>query len=307
MNWIIDTDAGVDDAIGIVMPFASNSYPDFELKAITTVGGNVRLDKVNVNVGAILDLLNIDIPFYSGCDRPLIERPQFAEEFHGMDGLGDAGLAKTNRKPQSKHSAIALTHFAREHEGDISIVALAPMTNIALACNLDPAFHKRVNKIIIMGGAWQARGNQSSAAEFNIAVDPESAKIVFDRFENIVMLPWEVSLDQIYPFERFHAFENSEKARARFIWAITRLTSKTLRENFGLNGFPLPDPFAVAIAIDESVITSDVRARVKIDVGHDAGRALTTLDFRVASPNTRVVTSVNLNRMIQMIECAWTI
>jgi inosine-uridine nucleoside N-ribohydrolase len=121
------------------------------------------------------------------------------------------------------------------------------------------------------------------------------------------MLPWEVSLDQIYPFERFHAFENSEKARARFIWAITRLTSKTLRENFGLNGFPLPDPYAVAIALDETVIASDVRARVKIDIGHDVGRALTTLDFRAANRNARVVTSVNLNRMIEMIERAWTI
>ena len=306
MNWIIDTDAGVDDAIGIAMPFVPGRYPDFNLLALTTVAGNVPLHKVNVNVGAVLDVLGVNVPFYSGCDRPLIEPYVDAADFHGEDGLGDAGLSHTARTPEAEHAAAALVRLAREHAGHFSIIALGPLTNIALACNLDHEFARNVSRLVVMGGAWRAQGNQSSAAEFNIAIDPESAKIVFERFDaRVEMLPWEASLDCMYAFERFDAVAQAGTARARFFNTMVSKINVRMREQFKLSGFPMPDPLAVAVALDPTLIRDERVARVKIDVGHDAGRALTTLEFRRAQPNTRVVVDLDYERAFEMIDAAW--
>jgi purine nucleosidase len=305
MHWIIDTDAGVDDAIAIGMAMAPGSLEN-NLIALTTVSGNVHVEKVNVNAGALLDLFDVDIPFFAGCDRPLIAKPEFADEFHGSDGLGDAGLSRTSRKPEPEHAALALVRLARQHAGDLSLCAIGPLTNIALASNLDPAFSSCLAQLIVMGGAWKGFGNQTSAAEFNFYVDPESAHIVFDRFDqNVIMLPWEVSLDQIMPFERTMAMGERDSLRARFFGSMTATANREWPIKYRLAGFPMPDPFAVAIALDPGLITSEVSARVKIDIGHEVGRGLSSLDFRHPQPNARIVTSVDARRAFEMIEAAW--
>lgn len=304
MHWIIDTDAGVDDAIGIALPFTQGRYPEFQLCALTTVAGNVSLDKVNINVGAVLDMLESDLPFFAGCDRPLIAPHEHAEEFHGADGLGDAGLSHTDRAPEAEHAALAIIRLARQHAGDFGIIALGPLTNIALAANLDPQLPQRVSRLVVMGAAWQARGNQSSAAEFNFYVDPESARVVFDRFHDVIVLPWEVSIDQTMPYDRFFALGDGASKRAQFMQAMSGI-AQMWRERMKLPGEPLPDPLAVAIALDERVIAAEKRARLKIDIAHDVGRALSSLDYRHPQPNTRMVTAVDAERAWQMIEAAW--
>ncbi|MCX6017351.1 MAG: nucleoside hydrolase [Chloroflexi bacterium] len=308
MNWIIDTDAGVDDAIGIAMPFVPGRYPDFKLIAITTVAGNVPLHKVNVNVGAVLELLQQPMPFYAGCDRPLVEPYVDAADFHGDDGLGDGGLSHTVRQPEAEHAALALVRLAREYAGHFSVIALGPLTNIALACNLDREFAHNVSRLVIMGGAWRGQGNQSSAAEFNFAIDPESAKVVFERFDaRVELLPWETSLDCMYSFERFDAVAKTGTARAHFLNQMVAKLNIKMREQFKLAGFPMPDPLAVAVALDPTLIRGERVARVKVDVGHDAGRALSTLEFRRAHPNTRVVVDMDYERAFEMIDAAWSV
>jgi purine nucleosidase len=302
MHWIFDTDAGVDDAIAFAIPFAPGRFPEFKLLAVTTVAGNCSLEKVNLNVGAVLDALGSSAPIYSGCDRPLIEAYQDAADFHGSDGLGDVGLAVTQRRPEREHGAQALVRLAREYAGDIGVIALGPLTNIALACNLDPDFAKNVKTFCVMGGAWRAQGNQSSAGEFNIVVDPESAKVVFERFADTLLVPWEVSLDGLFPYERMNALETIGTPRAGFYHKMTRMGVKTLAEVFKLPGFPLPDPLAVAAMLDPSTIKRELRACVKVDIGHDAGRALTTLDFRRGAPNARVVIDMHYDRAFELIE-----
>ncbi len=304
MYWIIDTDAGVDDAIGIAMPFVPECRDDVVL-AITTVTGNVHVGRVNVNVGAVLDALDVHVPVYAGCDRPMIEPHAHAEAFHGADGLGGAGLSQTERRPEREHAAVAINRLARECAGELGLIALGPLTNIALACNLDPGLPARVAKLVVMGGAWQARGNQTSAAEFNIATDPESAHVVFERFPNVIVLPWEVSLDQMMPFAAFERIRASESRRARFFAAMTRIVYDW-RDRFGFAGVPLPDPLAVAVALDDRVVAREVKARVKIDIGSSIGRALSSLDYRHPQPNARVVVEVNADMAWQMIERAWT-
>lgn len=303
MNWIIDTDAGVDDAIAFALASAAGRAANtFGLIAVTTVAGNCSLDKVNKNVSAVLDALAQPTPVYIGCDRPLIEPYQDAADFHGADGLGDAGLAVSSRPFEKEHGALAMVRLAREHAGKLGIIALGPLTNVALACNLDERFAENVSTLVVMGGAWRAQGNQTSAGEFNIVVDPESARIVFERFTNIVMLPWEVSLDRMYPFERMNALADAGTSRADFYYRMTRKGVKDLSGKFKLTGFPLPDPLAVAVALDETLITREIHAHVKIDTGRDIGRALTSLDMRSASPNTRVVVDMDFDRAFDMID-----
>ncbi len=304
MLWIIDTDAGVDDAIALALPFSSNQQHRHHVLAITTVSGNVHVSKVNLNVGAVLDVLGADVPIYAGCDRPLRGRPAHAEEFHGPDGLGGAGLAKTDRRPADMHAALAICHLAKAYAGQVGLVTLGPLTNLALACNLDPALPTRISRLVIMGGAWQARGNQTPAAEFNIAVDPESAHVIFARFSNITLLPWEVSLDQMMPLDVFERIRSGQSARARFFAAMTRIADDW-RARFGFAGVPLPDPLAVVVALDEGAIAHALRARIHIDIGHDVGRGLSALDYRHPQPNALVVTAVDAARAWEMIAAAW--
>jgi inosine-uridine nucleoside N-ribohydrolase len=157
-----------------------------------------------------------------------------------------------------------------------------------------------------MAGAWQARGNQSPAAEYNIAIDPESARIVFDCFENVIVLPWEVSLDQGMPWERLHRIADKSSPRARFLKAMTPLTTRW-QMKYKFSGVPLPDPMAVMLALDATVATSDVRCRVRVDIGHDVGRALTALDRRHPQLNARVVTAIDETRAWGMLEAAWSL
>jgi purine nucleosidase len=304
MNWVIDTDAGVDDAIAFALLFAAGRADLPSVLAVTTVAGNCSRDKVDRNVPAILDALGAATPFFTGCDRPLIEPYQDAADFHGADGLGDAGLAVSVRTAEREHGALALVRLAREHAGNLTVVALGPLTNIALACNLDPAFARNVSQLVVMGGAWRAQGNQTSAGEFNIVVDPESAKVVFDRFTDVLVLPWEVCLEQPFPFATLAALEAKGTPRATFFGRMTRTGIVNLRERFKLTGFPLPDPLAVAAALDPSLITRELKARVKVDIGRDAGRALTTLDFRDPKPNARVVVAMDYDRANALIEAA---
>lgn len=318
MKWIIDTDAGVDDAIAIAMPFAANTnipagqaalYRDFELAAITCVAGNVNVDKVLVNVGALLELFDLPhIPFYRGCDRPMVVPHEHAEAFHGTDGLGSNGLSVTSRKPEAEHAAQTIVRLAKQHSGDLSILALGPLTNIALACNLDPDLPKRIKRLVIMGGAWKAVGNQSPTAEFNIAIDAESAYVVFERFDQehaITVLPWEVSIEQEWPYERIDMLAKRASARGTFLGRMCEKIVPQLKNTFRHEGFPAPDPLAMCIALDPSVIASAVSAKVHIDIGNSIGRAMTALQRRRATPNTRMVTAVHAERAFAMIEAGW--
>lgn len=305
MRWIIDTDCGVDDAIAIGMPYAPNAPYDFQLEAITTVAGNVAVDKVNINVGAVSDLFKITAPIFAGCDRPLIQQHETAEGFHGADGLGDNGLAVTQRRPETEHAVQAILRLSRQYPGELSILALAPLTNIALAYNLDPELPRRLKKLVIMGGAWQARGNQSSAAEFNIAVDPESAHVVFENFENIVLVPWEASLAHEWPYDRIEALGQRHTPRGTFIWKMCERLIPILRDVYSHAAYASPDPMAMAVALDESIITQELKAHVQVDIGPHYGRGLTTLNRKHLKPNARIVTAVDEQRFFEMMEAAW--
>lgn len=188
---IIDTDPGVDDAIAILLALAS---PEIELLGLTTVAGNLPLDKVHHNAKRILKLANrTDIPVAKGCDRPIMSRRGSVTDVHGEDGLAGVILSTGSQKDHDKHAVDFLIDAVMSHPGEVTLCPIGPLTNIALAIVKEPALVENVKDIVLMGGAAFCPGNITPAAEFNFYVDPHAAHIVFDSAKHITMLGLDVT------------------------------------------------------------------------------------------------------------------
>ena len=190
---IIDTDPGVDDAEAILMAAA---HPNATIAAILAVGGNVGLEHTLRNSLTIVEMIEQDVPVYAGCDKPLVIFQEDAAFVHGEDGLGDVGYVPQSRQPEAEHAALALIRMANEAPGEYTLVAIGPLTNIAVALKLDPTLPEKLKRMVVMGGAVTAHGNTSNvSAEFNIYHDPEAAHVVFEAWEQygglIELIDWE--------------------------------------------------------------------------------------------------------------------
>ena len=184
---IIDTDPGIDDALALLLALAAKD--ELDVTAITTVNGNVGVDQVTENVFRILDVAGrSDIPVYKGNGKPLMRENDNCEEFHGDDGLGNLGFKEVPGTVKEESAVDFLIRKVREEKGEITLVPIGPLTNIAQAVQKDPEFARNVKEVVIMGGAEHG-GNMSPCAEFNFWTDPEAAKIVFQAgFERVTMV-----------------------------------------------------------------------------------------------------------------------
>ena len=175
---IIDTDPGVDDAMAILM--ACKATDKLKLEALTVVDGNVSLDKVSKNALGILELCHMEhVPVYQGASHPLKSKQNYSDDFHGNNGMGDVEIKAKTVELQKEPAVDYLIRMAKENKGEITIVPIGPLTNIALAIQKDKDFANNVKRLVIMGGA-ESGGNVTPVAEFNFFHDPEAAKIVFD-------------------------------------------------------------------------------------------------------------------------------
>ena len=190
IKLIYDGDPGIDDALAIL--YALNS-PKTILQGITTVAGNVTIDKTTKNALNLLEMAErSEIPVAKGAAKPLLRELRQAEEFHGPDGLGNTNLPEPKLKPEPIHAMDQIISSIMANKGDIALVAAGPLTNLAMAVLKEPNIRFHVRKVIIMGGAIRAPGNVTMASEFNIYTDPEAAKIVFNSGLPIIL----VSLDE---------------------------------------------------------------------------------------------------------------
>ncbi len=168
---ILDCDPGHDDAMAILL---AHGNPEIELLAITTVAGNQTVDKTSLNARRVCTIAGIrDVPVAAGCDRPLIRELQTAAYIHGESGLDGPAFGEPAVPLDPRHAVDLLIELLMQSRGDIALVPTAPLTNIAMAVRKEPRIVKKVQEIILMGGAY-TRGNTTPAAEFNIAVDPEA-------------------------------------------------------------------------------------------------------------------------------------
>jgi purine nucleosidase len=188
---IIDCDPGIDDALALA--FAAG-HPDLDLRGITTVAGNVGLDKTTANALRVRDFVDMpDVPVIAGCPRPLLRPPLHARDVHGDSGLGAASIPAAASGPADGHAVDFLASATAAEPGQITLIAIGPLTNVALALRRHPELVSQVRNLVIMGGS-AGRGNVTPAAEFNIAADPEAAAIVFGAGWTVTMVGLDVTL-----------------------------------------------------------------------------------------------------------------
>ena len=281
MKLIIDTDMGIDDAVALLMILA---HPHAEIEAITSVLGNVSLAQATHNIGVVLDLAQAPaIPIYRGCSRPLMQnKPLDATDVHAADGLGGAGRAQTHRIVEDEHAGLALIRLAHEKPGQRILLTLGPLTNIALAIRLAPNFLHNFDRIVLMAGAVEGRGNTSPVAEFNVAVDPEAAHIVFDACRDIAdkvwLVSWETSLTHATPFDRWRQLIAGDSATAKFVLAMTVYIEQAMARNH-VTVIPWADPLAAAVALAPDIVLNYERRSVEVEVGQNMARGQTITDY----------------------------
>jgi len=304
---VIDTDPGVDDAHALML---SHAHPNAQVEAIMTVGGNVGIQQTTTNACAVLDMLGADTPVYPGCSGPLVLQPEEdAAIVHGADGLGDCGLSRSNRLTQAEHASVALVRLANENPGDLTLVAIAPLTNIAVALKLDPELPKKIKRFVVMGGAVRSEGNTHNiTAEFNIYTDPEAAHIVFECWPGLELVSWETTLNHPIPTEDVTRwYSDIDSPRMAFFKAITEKTFEYQRAVFGERILYAPDGLAVACAIDPTLITESDNYHVSIEIYGRYTRGQTSVDWmhrHKHPPNVRIITGIDQVRFAALMEQA---
>ena len=275
---IIDTDPGQDDAVAILLALAS---PDeIEVLGITAVAGNVPLSLTEKNARIVCELAGRpDIPVYAGCDRPLKRKLVTAEHVHGKTGLDGPDLPEPEIKLQEKHGVdFIIDTIMQEPENSISLCPLGPLTNIASAILKQPKIVSRIKKIVLMGGAYFEVGNITPAAEFNIFVDPDAAKIVFEAGIDMVVMPLDVTHKALVTEKRNEAFRQLKSPVGIAVAEMTDFFERFDKEKYGSSGAPLHDPCVTAYLIDPKIF-SGKNINVEIETRSELTLGMTVADW----------------------------
>lgn len=303
-RFLIDTDTASDDAVALVMAF---SHPDVRVEAITVVAGNVPLECGVQNALYTVERCGKSVPVYAGLDKPMLRPLETAQFCHGEDGLGDIGLPLTGRAPTEGHAVDVLLDTVHRFSGEITLVTLGPLTNVATALLREPSLASEVERCVIMGGIGYGYGNIIPAAEYNIWVDPDAAKIVFESGLPIEMVGWDMS-------HKYATFTAEQAAKLRVISDLAAFCvdiQKALRR-FGIDylkqdGFDLPDPIAMAVALEPDVATVVRRLRVDVETKSELTRGATVVDhLRVTGrePNADIVLEASRDRFLEVLYAA---
>lgn len=246
---LIDTDPGVDDALALFLAFASE---EFDIKAITAVAGNQTLDKTGVNALKIVDFAGKKIPVAKGADTPILRPLVTAENVHGVTGLASLVLPKETSSFVEKNACDLIYETAKNSKEKLTIVALGPLTNIALTLLKYPDIKEYLEEVILMGGSI-GLGNHTPASEFNLVADPEGARIVFQSGLKLTMVGLDVTHQAVLTEEEII---DLTKGNHKIIGAIRTLLDDTLKmcRGFGKPDAILHDPFAMVYAMDKAVM-----------------------------------------------------
>jgi purine nucleosidase len=304
---IIDCDPGIDDAQAIMMAYM---HPEVKIEAITTVAGNVGVDHTSANALKILDVLKADpIPVFAGAAAALVETGEDASYVHGEDGLGGCDIPESNRTLAEGHAALALIRLAKENPGELELIAIGPLTNLALALHLDPDLPSRFKRLVIMGGAIYAQGNTPNyPTEFNIFADPDSAAVVFARWPDLTMVSWEATIAhgmQLDEFKKLLAFDNP---RSVFLKKTTRKTLEFLKTVLNRNMSYAADPLAMAVLMEPEIVRKEVHKFVQIERYGRLSRGMTVIDWWDRSkqtPNVHVILEVDMDRFYELLQMAF--
>ncbi len=273
--FLIDTDTASDDAVALIMALRS---PQIQVVAITTVAGNVDVHEATRNALYTAELCDSNVPVFAGAEQPLRRAHANASWFHGRDGLGDHGYPPPRRAPEKQSAVDAIIDTVESNPG-LEMVTLAPLTNIALALQKKPPIAKKVSRCVVMGGAPCCEGNVTPAAEYNIWCDPEAARIVMRSGLPIELVGWHLCRGEavLNPSD-IQQVLSFATALAKFVIECNSHAQAAFFKQSGEHGIALPDPVAMAVALDPSIVTSQSQHFVDVETESELTRGMTVVD-----------------------------
>ncbi|PRX34927.1 purine nucleosidase [Meinhardsimonia xiamenensis] len=274
---IIDTDPGQDDAVAILLALAS---PELEVLGITAVAGNVPLELTARNARIVCELAGRpDIAVFAGCDRPMARSLVTAEYVHGKTGLDGHPLPEPRMPLRARHAVdFIIDTLRREPAGTVTLCALGPLTNLATAFERAPDIVERVGEVVLMGGAYFQVGNVTPAAEFNIYVDPEAAKIVFGAGVRLTVMPLDVTHKALVTRARLDAFRALGTRVGEAVAGWTDFFERYDLSKYGWEGAPLHDPTVIAWLLRPELFSGRF-VNVEIETLSDLTRGMTVADW----------------------------
>ena len=275
-SWWVDTDPGVDDAWALLMLLHSDAV---RVEGISVVGGNVGLAHTLRNACRIVDRSTYPVPVHAGAAQPLIGGLPDAGFVHGDDGFGNADLPPASTVPQSVPAVQALIEASHRFAGELNLLALGPLTNLALAIALDPTLPSRCQRLVVMGGAIGAFGNTIvPSAEFNIAFDPEAAAIVFARWPGIELVDWELTMAVAPLASEVDEWLARPRDTARWLHGITRPTAQFMVSN-QFERWTWADPLAAWVALQPQAVLQWSQAPIEVALAQGPTRGQTVIDW----------------------------
>jgi purine nucleosidase len=283
-TFLIDTDTASDDAVALIMALRA---PDVRVAAITTVAGNVGVEQATRNALYTVELCGANVPVYRGSAKPLTRVHQNATWFHGKDGLGDHGYTAPLKCASELHAVEATIETIEKNPG-LVLVTLGPLTNVALALARNPGLAKKVSRCVIMGGAPCCEGNVTPAAEFNIWVDPEAARIVFLSGLPVELIGWQLCRgDAVIKPPDIDQVLGLNTDLARFAIECNSHARRALKIQTGEDGICLPDPVAMCVAIDPAIGIQWSEHFIDVETHSELTRGMTVVDRLNVSEDER--------------------
>jgi purine nucleosidase/pyrimidine-specific ribonucleoside hydrolase len=295
---ILDCDPGHDDAIALLLALAS---PEVRLLGVTTVSGNQTLEKTTANAIRVLDHLGRDeIPVAAGAGRPLVRERHVAAHVHGETGLDGPDLPPPSRGPDPAHAIDWIAVAVASNPDPVTLVPTGPLTNVALFLARYPDLGARLERIVLMGGAY-GEGNVTPAAEFNIWADPEAAHIVFSSGLDVTMVGLDVTHQALITPAHVEQLTSAGRA-GRLVADLYAFYAQFHSRSYGWDGAPVHDAVALAHVVDGTLL-STAHCGVVVDTGPELGRGRTHADLRGAHwpPNCQVAVEIDAERFLTLL------
>lgn len=281
VDILLDCDTGVDDAMAI----AYGAGHGARFVACTTTHGNVPAATAARNTVTVLDALGLtDVPVHVGAHRPMAQPLQTAEWVHGQDGLGDAGVIQSTRPVAGRLAAAEIVRLVHERPGELTLVAVGPLTNLGIALLLDPELPRLVRRVVVMGGAVLAAGNASELGEANVWHDPEAAQLVVEAPWDLTLVGLEITMRTAMPTSAIARIEASDDPRARLIGAVVQHYLGVYAPLVGERTCVLHDPLAMVLALHPDLATYRL-ARVGVELRGERSRGQVVADLRNFAPD----------------------